>query len=99
MGNGSFYLTIEKRKHYIMNRYFEFLDSNENHLLLQDLLEIRNKYNTLSFDAGPYHNELFPYDFYIPEQLLLDDNIKTKYCNAKELSKDIENLIVELNLL
>ena len=98
-GIEAFNLNVEKRKHYIMNRYLEFLDASENHLLLQELLKVRNKYNELNFDDGPYHNEKFPYDFYSPEQILLDGNTKTKYCKDNELSENIGNLIVELNLL
>jgi hypothetical protein len=84
-----------KRAHYILDRYEEFLDAKDAPDLLKVLLDVRNNYQTLDFDKGPYHNEEFPYDFYVPEKILLE--------NGQDYGKMIvngiiEDLIVELNL-
>lgn len=85
-----------KRAHYIMDHYIEYININdESKDLLQFLYDIRQDYNELSFDDGPYHNELFPYDYYIPEKILLD---KEELQNRKNVSSDIEELLIELNI-
>ena len=38
---------------------------------LIDLSRIRSKYDVLSDDDGPFHTEVFPYDYYSPEDVLL----------------------------
>lgn len=89
-------LCNEKRVHYIMDKYIEYININyESKDLLQYLYDIRQDYDELSFDDGPYHNELFPYDFYVPEKILLDgEDLQSR----KRVSTDIEILLVELNI-
>lgn len=91
-------LNKEKRLHFIMNKYNEFLDANVNVKLLQEMLNIRRNYDELSDDDGPYHNEVFPYHFYSPEEILLNEEEKRKYLNSKRLDEDVEELIVQLNI-
>lgn len=88
-------LNGEKREHYILDRYNTFLDANNSHELLKELLEIRNNYQSLSDNEGPYHNEVFPYHFYSPEKILLDCDGSTY---EQIVDEEIENLIIELNL-
>ncbi|WP_459641300.1 hypothetical protein, partial [Flavobacterium sp. CGRL2] len=56
--------------------------------------KVRNNYNHLNDDLGPYHIEVFPYHFYSPEKILLEKE-KSYDCN---LGEQIENLIIYLNL-
>lgn len=98
-GLEAFRLSNEKRKHHIMDRYNLFLDANEQPQLLKELLKYRQNYKKLSFDDGPYHTESFPYNYYSPEEILLDSAAKEKFIANMSLSEDIENLIVELNLI
>lgn len=88
-------LNGEKRAHYILDRYNTFLDAGKSPELLKELLKVRNRYQSLSDNDGPYHNEVFPYHFYSPEKILLDYD-----GNAYEqmIDEEIENLIIELNL-
>jgi hypothetical protein len=95
-GVEAYKLNKEKRSHYIMDRYNLFLDANSNPLLLTEMLEIRKNYDKLSDDDGPYHNEVFPYHFYSPEEILLGN--KDNIVNNKNLKEEIEDLIVELNM-
>jgi hypothetical protein len=64
-----------------------------------ELLKVRNNNEKLNFDNGPYHIEAFPYLYYSPEEILLNEEEKRKYLNSKSLTEDIENLIVELKLM
>ena len=71
-GREAYKLNRENRPHYIMGRFFEFLDAANSPELLTELQNIRAASPNLSFNKGPYHNEVFPYDFFSPELLLLE---------------------------
>lgn len=86
-----------KRRHYIMDEYVSFLDADNSPKLLDKLQTYRDFYKDLSFDEGPYHFEVFPYLYFSPEKELLENKGKSKY--DKNLSEDIQDLIVELNLI
>lgn len=88
-------LNDEKRKHYLMDRYTLFLQAQNSPLLLQELQLTRNNYDKLSDDNGPYHNEVFPFDEFSPEKILLDNNF---HLYEKTLQDEIVEIIVELNL-
>ncbi len=98
-GLEAFKLSNEKRKHYIMDRYNLFLNAEEQPQLIKELLKYRNNYKKLSFDNGPYHTESFPYEFYSPEEILLDTFSKDRYKASMNMSEAIEDLIVEINLV
>ncbi|BDU27619.1 MULTISPECIES: hypothetical protein [unclassified Flavobacterium] len=93
-GLEAFNLNKEKRSHYIMDEYELFLNIKNSDNLLRELLKVRNNYNHLNDDLGPYHIEVFPYHFYSPEKILLEKE-KSYDCN---LGEQIENLIIYLNL-
>lgn len=98
-GMEAYGLYVLKRKHYIMDRYLEFLDANNSPEILLELQNIRNNNEKLNFDNGPYHIEVFPYLYYSPEGILLNEDAKREHCSSKTINEDVENLIVELNLL
>lgn len=82
---------------FIMRRFLLFLDSNNNNKLLNELLYMRNKYDFLSDDHGPYHVEYFPCHYFNFEEMLIN---KTKILDCyKEIKKDIECFLVELSLI
>lgn len=86
----------ERRTHYIMDRYMEFLNVNTNDTgLLKELLTVRENYAALSDEEGPYHVEVFPYHYFEPERILLEKiNINTE----KNIGTDIETILIELNI-
>jgi hypothetical protein len=88
-------LNSEKRPHYIMDRYNVFLDLRDSSELLKELLKIRMNYQSLNDNEGPFHIEVFPYNFYSPEKILLENEYNVY---DKTIDKKIENLIIELNL-
>lgn len=88
-------LCKEKRSHYILDRYVEYININADSVdLLQRLYDFRQDYEELDNDEGPYHVEVFPYHYYEPEKLLMD---KEDLQNRKNVSADIETLLIELN--
>lgn len=96
IGLEALHLCREKRAHYIMDSYVEYLDIDGNSIgLLQKLYDVRKKYNSLSYNKGPYHVDEFPYHYYEPEKMLLD---KVDLQNMKSVSADTETLLIELNI-
>lgn len=96
-GMEAFKLCGEKRTHYIMNKYNEFLKSDYNSRnLLLELLDIRKKYDSLKYDDGPYHTEAFPYDYFEPERILLD---RIDLSKDKSISREIETILIELSMI
>lgn len=94
-GMEAFGLCAEKRTHYIMDRYREFITIDYDHEdLLKELFEIREKYDTMSDNQGPYHVEVFPYHYFAPEKMILD---KTGYTKEKIIRKDVERILTALN--
>ncbi len=95
-GREAFQLCKEKRTHYIMDRFEEFINMDENNeALLQELLDVRKKYTKLNFNKGPYHVEAFPYHYFEPERILLE---KRDLTSEKVMSKDVETILVELSI-
>ena len=95
-GMEAFQLCSEKREHYIMDRYNDFLDINQDHGedLLKDMLNVRNRYDEMSDSDGPYHIECFPYHYFAPEIILLE---KTDLSREKTVSEEVETIVIELN--
>jgi len=95
LGKEAFGFCVEKRAHYIMDRYHEFIaldDTREE--LLEDLFSIREKYNNMNDAQGPYHVEVFPYHYFAPEKILLD---KADLSKEKWISEDVEVILIALN--
>ena len=95
-GEDAMRLCAEKRSHYIMDKYFDFLNIEDgSHDLLQKLLSVREKYAILDNNDGPFHTEVFPYHYYEPEKILLD-GIGLE--SERKISEDIEKLLLKLNM-
>ena len=89
-------LNQEKRPHYIMDRFTDFLDAPDRPALLTELAAVRHNYAMMSDDNGPFHVESFPYDSYSAEELLL--NPKNDVRHARDVSPSICELIVTLSV-
>lgn len=89
-------LNQEKRPHYLLDRYPAFLRAEQDPALLKELLRIR-KSRKKPFDDGPYHDECFPYDRCVCEEMLLQGRIFAE--KEKRISPQIEELLAELYLL
>lgn len=84
----------EKRKHYIMDQYEKYLCFDKNVDVLRELLEVR-EYKKGLFDYGPYHTEIFPYEYCKPEELIINH----EWLKEKQIDESIESLLVEISLL
>lgn len=94
-GIEALHLCGEKRTHYIMDKYDKFLNINyDSKDLLLELLNIRKKYDLMSYDDGPYHVEVFPAHYFEPERILLEGIDLSK---EKFISKDTETILIELS--
>lgn len=96
-GHEAYRLNRERRSHYIMNNFIALLDGFQSKELLNELRVVRKNYNGLNFDDGPFHNEEFPYEYYSPEVILLEDENYNDNAN-KIIRDEVEDIIVELSL-
>lgn len=90
-------LCAERRAHYIMDRYHDYLDIDceRNEHLLKEMLHVRKNYDAMSYDDGPYHVEIFPYHYFEPEKILLE---KTDLSGEMSVAEDVETILTELNI-
>jgi len=92
----AFFMNQEKRPHYILDHYPEYLEEAIAPEFLQNLKDVRAS-RSKPFANGPYHTELFPYNQCKCEELLLQG--KTLPRRNKKICGSIENLLVELALI
>ena len=86
----------ERRPHYILDYYQEYLEETISPALLQNLKDVRAN-RSKPFDNGPYHTDVFPYSQCKCEELLLQG--KTFPHRNKKVCSAIENLLVQLILI
>ena len=89
-------LLTSDRKHYVISRMrenqtFEDVD------FLKQLSEIRQNYQNMSFNKGPYHTEVFPWDYAAPERALIAPGADSQFTCSNEVDAEVESLILELN--
>lgn len=95
-GAEAFRLCAEKRKHYIMDRYHDYmnLDCGQEDLLTR-MLAVRESYGSLGDDGGPFHVEVFPWHYFEPERILLENK---DLSSEKYISEDTERILIECNI-
>ena len=85
----------EKRKHYICG-YLAGLPAIEpSREQLIELSKIRSRYEVLSDDDGPYHTEVFPYDYFSPEDVLLGRSPAS--VKAGTIEPEVESLMLAIS--
>jgi len=89
-------LNREKRPHYILDHYKDYLKESIPPQRLRELAALR-KSKKQPFDQGPYHTELFPYEYCSCEEMLLRG--ETFPPESKCLSAPVEDAVTELALL
>lgn len=106
-GMEAYGLCAEKRAHYIMDRYSDFMnidrtcadDRNRGDRVWEELLgklsDVRDNYDRLSGNDGPYHVEVFPYHYFEPERILLE---KADPDKEEQISADTEAILIELSI-
>ena len=85
----------ERRPHYILDHYQEYLKETIPPQFLQNLRDVRAS-RSKPFDNGPYHTDVFPHNKCKCEELLLQG--KTLPRRNKKVCSTVENLLAELVL-
>lgn len=86
----------EHRPHFFTSRLADGLSLFTNLEFLQSLSEMRDKYDSLDDDDGPYHIEVFPAHYAAPERELLQPGSQPQFRIPEKTDPEIEDLIVEL---
>jgi hypothetical protein len=91
-------LLQEQRSHFFVERLAGGRDLISDRGFLEMLSRMRDEYDSLPEDDGPYHVEKFPWDYAAPERELLLPGSQPQFRNVKfdEIDPDAEDLIVEL---
>ena len=84
-----------QRNHYIENHIADLSQTEPTAERLIELSRIRSQYAELSDADGPFHTEVFPYDYYSPEDALLGNS--TTKVEKGALEAEVENLMLELS--
>lgn len=95
-GMEAYRLNQEKRPHYILDDYPTYLRAEQDPAVLSKLLAKR-KSRRKPFDNGPYHDECFPWDWCVYEEMLLEGRYFGQ--EDKKIGGEIEELLAELYLL
>lgn len=85
----------EKRNHYIWNCLTALPVTEPPKEQLTKLSRVRSRYEVLSDDDGPYHTEVFPYDYYSPEDVLLGRSSATVKRDTVE--PEVEELMLAIS--
>lgn len=87
-----FSLLGEQRKHYVRRCLAELPNIEPSEEQLIELSRIRSQYKVLPDDDGPYHTEVFPYDYYSPEDVLLGKSSAT--VTKGKIEPEVEELML-----
>lgn len=77
----------EKRSHEIADSYENFI-AGDNAACLERLSELRRGYDRLNSNFGPFHVELFPFEYFSPEDYLLG-----RHAGGAELDKTVSEAV------
>lgn len=86
----------KRRPHFFTDRLSEGRALITNGAFLQLLSEMRDRYDSLNDDEGPFHVEVFPWDYAAPERELLKPGSQPQFRQTSPIDPEIEDLIVEL---
>lgn len=86
----------ERRPHFFTDRLSKGRSLTTDGAFLQLLSDMRDQYHSLSDDDGPFHVEVFPWDYAAPERELLKPGSQPQFRQTSPIDPEIEDLIVEL---
>jgi hypothetical protein len=89
-------LLDEKRKHHFTEGLADGKKLLTDRRFLEQLGAIRRDYDRISDDDGPFHVEVFPYDFAEPEQEVLNPGSRQEFKHSGSIDSEIEEVLVEL---
>ena len=86
----------EPRTHFFADRLSDGRALITDGAFLQLLSEMRDRYDSLNDDEGPFHVEVFPWDYAAPERELLKPGSQAQFRQTSPVDPEIGDLIVEL---
>lgn len=89
-------LLSEKRQHFLTDRLPKGSSLFEDKALLTDISEMRQAYDNLSDDHGPYPSEVFPWDHAAPEREILAAGSEPAFRDEHVLDSHVGELLVDL---
>jgi len=89
-------LLSENRQHFLIDRMSAGPSLFDDKVLLNEISEMRQAYDTLSDDGGPYPNEVFPWDHAAPERELLAADSDPAFRNEHVLDVHVGGILVDL---
>jgi hypothetical protein len=90
-------LLKERRAHYLAQHILANPVADPSAHLLAEMSRIRQQYELLSDDDGPYHVEVFPYEYYSPEDILCSGPNPQPF-EALALEPAVEALLVSVGI-
>jgi hypothetical protein len=86
----------EKRKHHFTERLADGKKLFTDRRFLEQLATIRRDYDNISDVDGPFHVEVFPYDFAEPEQEILNPGSRQEFKHSGVMDSEVEEILVEV---
>lgn len=86
----------ERRPHFFTDRLSEGPALITKREFLQSLFEMREHYDSLNDDDGPFHVEVFPWHHATPEGELLLPGSQPEFRRSGSVDAEVEDLIAEL---
>lgn len=86
----------EHRPHFFTDRLSDGCALATDDTFLQLLSEMRRQYDSLNDDDGPFHVEVFPWQYAAPERELLIPGSQPDFCNTTPIDREVEDLLAEL---
>lgn len=85
-----------RRPHFFTDRLSQGRALITDAAFLQLLSEMRDRYDSLNDDDGPFHVEVLPWDHAAPEREILNPGSQAQFRQTSPTDPEIEDLIVEL---
>jgi hypothetical protein len=86
----------EYRSHFLTDQLRDGSTWRFDHGALSTLSEMREQYDSLDDDLGPFHFEVFPWHYAAPERELMMPGSEAAFQCTKSIDPEIEGLIVDL---
>ncbi|TWT75784.1 hypothetical protein CA13_73570 [Planctomycetes bacterium CA13] len=86
----------EHRPHFFTDRLSEGRALITDGTFLESLSQMREQYDSLNDDDGPFHLEVFPWHYAAPERELLIPHSQARFRNTTPVDPEVSDLIADL---
>ena len=91
-------LLQELRPHFLADRRGDGLALLSDGDFYKKLSDLRQRFNSLSDESGPFPPEVFPFDFAAPERELLESGSQAQFKRPQELDQETSDFYVQLQI-